>query len=136
MFTTKPSQFYKAVLFSIFLSQQFSIWILFPTDNKLFLCLEKAQVIIHISFSNLLAIPSFLQCSWKLWIPLLLNKHIKASEALKIMKNVFFFVSKRLFPFSRFSNFCISLFPLSLFLVSHCSIKWSRKTLNVYDINN
>ena len=40
-------------------------------------------------------------------------------SASKTMKNIFFISSKKLFSFSRYSNFCIFVF-LSFFPVSHC----------------
>ena len=48
---------------------------------------------------------------------------------------MFFISSKKLFSFSRYSNFCISssaLFPA----VSHCLRGSSKKNLKVYDIIN
>ena len=52
----------------------------------------------------------------------------------KTMKNVFF-SSKKLFSFSMYSNFCISVF-LSFFPVSHCFRGWSKKNLKFYDVIN
>ena len=47
----------------------------------------------------------------------------------------FFVSSKDLFSFSRYSNFCIFVFP-SFLPVSHCFRGWSKKNLQVYDIIN
>ena len=46
-----------------------------------------------------------------------------------------FISSKKLFLFSRYSNFCISDFP-SLFLLGHCFRGWSKINLKAYDIIN
>ena len=47
---------------------------------------------------------------------------------LKKLWKMFFISSKDLFPFSRYSNFCISVLPS--FSVSHGSRRWSRLNLN------
>ena len=46
-----------------------------------------------------------------------------------------FISSEKLFFFSRYSNFCISIF-LSFFPVSHCFGGWSKINLKVYDVIN
>ena len=43
--------------------------------------------------------------------------------------------SKKLFLFSRYSNFCIFVFP-SFSPVSHCFRGWSKINLKVYDVIN
>ena len=50
----------------------------------------------------------------------------------KTMKDDFF-SSIKLFSFSRYLNFCISIFP-SCPLVSHCFRAWSKIYLKVYDV--
>ena len=50
----------------------------------------------------------------------------------KTTKNVFI-SSKKLFLFSRYSNFCIFIF-LCFSLVSHCFRGWSKKNLKAYDV--
>ena len=52
----------------------------------------------------------------------------------KTMKDVFISY-KKLFSFSRYSNFCISIFPLFL-TDSHCLRAWSKTNLKVYDVVN
>ena len=51
------------------------------------------------------------------------------------MKNVFFISSKKPFLFSKYSDFCISVFP-SFSPVSHSFRGWSKINLKVYDIIN
>ena len=46
---------------------------------------------------------------------------------------MFFISSKKFLTFSRFSNFCILIFP-SFFPVSHCFRGWFKKNLKVYDV--
>ena len=53
------------------------------------------------------------------------------SKAMKM----FFISSKKLFSFSRYSNFCIFVFP-SFFPVSHCFRGWSKKNLKIHVIIN
>ena len=55
-------------------------------------------------------------------------------ELQKLWK-MFFISSKKLFSFSRYSNFCIFLF-LYFFSVSHCFRGWFKKILKVYDAIN
>ena len=64
------------------------------------------------------------------------NFYFSANDSpSKTMKNVFFISSKKLFLFARYSNFCISVFPLFL-PVSHCFRGWSKINLKVYDVTN
>ena len=49
----------------------------------------------------------------------------------KIWK-MFFISSKKLFPFSRYSGFCIFIFS-SFSPANHCFKGWSKKNLKVYD---
>ena len=55
--------------------------------------------------------------------------------ALQKLWKMFFIPSKKLFSLSRYSNFCISIFPLFL-PVSHCFRAWSKINLKVYDVIN
>ena len=55
--------------------------------------------------------------------------------ALQKLWKMFFISSKMLFLFLRYSNFCISVFPLFL-PVSHCFRGWSDINLKVYDVIN
>ena len=56
--------------------------------------------------------------------------------ALQKLWKTFFISSKKLFSFSRYSNFCIFVFP-SFFPVSHCFRGWFKKNLKVcYVINS
>ena len=55
--------------------------------------------------------------------------------ALQKLRKMFFISSKKLFSFSRYSDFCISIFPLSL-PVGQCFRAWSKIHLKVYDIIN
>ena len=55
--------------------------------------------------------------------------------ALQKLWKMFFISSKKLFRFSRYSDFCISVFP-SFSPVSHCFRGWSKINLKVYDIIN
>ena len=55
--------------------------------------------------------------------------------ALQKQWKTFFISSKKLFSFSRYSNFCISFFP-SFFSATHCLRGWSKKNLNIYDLIN
>ena len=52
--------------------------------------------------------------------------------ALQKLWKMFFISSKKLFLFSRYLNFCISISHLFL-LVSHCFRAWSKINLKVYD---
>ena len=52
----------------------------------------------------------------------------------KTKKNVFYFILKDLFV-SRYSNFCIFVFP-SFFPVSYCFRGWLKKNLKVYHAIN
>ena len=55
--------------------------------------------------------------------------------ALQKLWKMFFISSKKLFLFSRYLNFCISIFPF-FFPVSHCFRAWSKINLKFYDIIN
>ena len=55
--------------------------------------------------------------------------------ALQKLWKMFFISSKKLFSFSRYSSFCISVFP-SFLPVSHCFTGWSNINLMVCDIIN
>ena len=46
---------------------------------------------------------------------------------------MFLISSKRLFSFSRYSSFCIFIFP-TFFPVSHCFGGWFKKNLKIYDV--
>ena len=52
---------------------------------------------------------------------------------LQKLWKMFFISSKKLFSFSKYSNFCISAFP-SFSPVSHCFRGWSKINLKVYDV--
>ena len=54
---------------------------------------------------------------------------------LQKLWKMFFISSKKLLLFSRYSNFCIFIFP-SFPGISHCLRGWSKKNLEVYDIIN
>ena len=56
-------------------------------------------------------------------------------KALKELWKILFISSKKLFSFSRYSNFCIFVFP-SFFPVSHWFGGWFKKNLKVYDVIN
>ena len=53
--------------------------------------------------------------------------------ALQKLWKMFFILSEKLYSFSRYSNFCIFIFP-SFFPVSHCFRGWFKKNLKVCDI--
>ena len=55
--------------------------------------------------------------------------------ALQKLWKMFFISSKKLFLFSRYSDFCISVFCLFL-RVSHCFRGWSKINLEIYDVFN
>ena len=55
--------------------------------------------------------------------------------ALQNIWKMFFISYKKLFSFSRYSSFCIFVFP-SFFPVNHCFSGWSKKNLKVYDAIN
>ena len=55
--------------------------------------------------------------------------------AFQKLWKIFFISSKKLFSFSRYSNFCNPVFP-SFFPVCHCFRGWSKKNLKVYDVIN
>ena len=55
--------------------------------------------------------------------------------ALQKLRKMVFISSKKLFSFSRYSNFCMFLFPL-FFPVSHCFIGWFKENLKVHDVIN
>ena len=57
--------------------------------------------------------------------------HDSPSKTMKI----FFISSKKLFSYSSYSNFCISIFP-SFYPVSHCFRGWLKINLKVYDVIN
>ena len=66
----------------------------------------------------------------------LLNFYFSPNDSpSKMMKNVFFISCKKLFSFSRYSNFGNSSAPL-FFPVSHCSRGWFKKNFKVYDTIN
>ena len=58
-----------------------------------------------------------------------------ALQILWTIKKLFFISSKKLFLFSRYSNFCIFVLPLFL-PVSHSFRGWSKRNLKVYHIIN
>ena len=58
----------------------------------------------------------------------------KMTAPQKLWK-MFFISSKKLFSLSRYSNFCIFVFPL-FYSVSHCFRVWSKKIIKVYDAIN
>ena len=53
--------------------------------------------------------------------------------ALPKLWKMFFILSKKLFSFLRYSNFCIFVFPF-FFRVSHFFRGWFKKSLKVYDV--
>ena len=55
--------------------------------------------------------------------------------ALQKLLKMFFISSKKLFSFSRYAIFCISVFPFFL-SVSHCFRGWSKINIKVCDIIN
>ena len=55
--------------------------------------------------------------------------------ALQKLWKLFFISSKKLFSFSRYAIFCLSVFPFFL-SVSHCFGGWSKINLKVCDIIN
>ena len=55
--------------------------------------------------------------------------------ALQKLWKMFFISPKKFFSFSRYSKFCIFVFP-SFFPVSHCFRGWFEKNLKVYDVIN
>ena len=55
--------------------------------------------------------------------------------ALRKLWKTFFISSKILFSFSRYSKFCILVFP-SFLPVNHCLRGWSRKNLEIYHVIN
>ena len=79
------------------------------------------------------------KCSWHLKLKtcvcyFLLNFYYSPHDSPKTMKNDFY-SSKKLFLFSRYSNFCIFIFS-SFFPVSHCFRGWFKKNFKVYDAMN
>ena len=57
--------------------------------------------------------------------------------ALKKLWKMFFISSKKLFSFSRYSNFCIFIFPSTpFFVVSHCLRGWFKKNPKAYEVTN
>ena len=54
---------------------------------------------------------------------------------LQKLWKMFFISSKKLFSFSRYSNFCVFVFP-SFFPVSHCFSGWFKRILQVHDVIN
>ena len=69
--------------------------------------------------------------------PLYFNKFFIFHQMITFQKlwKMFFISSKKLFSFTRYSNFCIPSSPL-LLLVSHCFRAWSKIHLKVYDVIN
>ena len=55
--------------------------------------------------------------------------------ALQKLWKMFFISSKKLFSFSRYSNFLYLHLPL-FFPVSHCFRSWFKKNVKVYDVIN
>ena len=55
--------------------------------------------------------------------------------ALQKLWKMLFILSKKLFSFLRYLNFCIFVFP-SFFPVSHCFKGWFKKNVKVYDVIN
>ena len=73
-----------------------------------------------------------LPCSWILKLEFAIFYQIfifNQMIALQKIWKMFFISSKKLFSFSRYSNFCIFDFP-AFFPVSHCFRGWSKKNLN------
>ena len=56
--------------------------------------------------------------------------------ALQKLWKMFFISSKKLFSFSRYSNFCIFRFSPIISPASHCFRDWSKKNIKVYDVIN
>ena len=61
------------------------------------------------------------------------NFYFHEMIALQKQWKMFFISCKKLFSFSWYSNFCISVFP-SFFPVSHCFKGWFKKNLKVHDV--
>ena len=86
------------------------------------------------------------------WLDITLESQMR-SKSLKLVSAIFYqififhhmialqklwemFISpKKLFLFSRYSNFCKFVFPYS-FPLSHCFRGWFKKNLKVYDVVN
>ena len=79
-----------------------------------------------------LNIAQFLKLVFAIFIKFLFFHQIIALQRLWEM---FFISSKKLFSFSRYSNFYILLSPL-FFPVSHCFRGWFKKNLKVCDVMN
>ena len=100
--------------------------------------LNTKLLIVKISFENvkitLMLIPGFdfvkacVRCFHQISI---FSPNDSPSKTIKLL----FIWSKKLFLFSRYSNFCISIFP-SFFPVSHYFRGWSKINLKVYDVIN
>ena len=65
--------------------------------------------------------------AWSLCPLFIFSPNDSPSKTMKML----FISSKKLFSFSRYSNFCISVLP-----VRHCCRGWSKRNLKVYDIIN
>ena len=66
----------------------------------------------------------------------LLNFYFSPNDRPSKTIKFFFIISyKKLFPLSRYSNYCIFTFP-SFFLVTHCSRVWFKKNIRVNDVVN
>ena len=66
----------------------------------------------------------------------LLNFCFSPNDSPQKLWKMFFILSKKLFSFSRYSNFCIFVFPSFFFPVSHCLRGWSKKILKIHDVIN
>ena len=83
-------------------------------------------------------IPYFLKPVYHLKLVSAIFYQIFISRLMNSLQKVwkmFFISSKKLFSFSRYSDFCISIFP-SFPPVSHCFRGWSKINLKVYDVIN
>ena len=75
-----------------------------------------------------------LDINWSL-CPLFFINFFYQMIALEKLWKMFFISSKKLILFSRYSNFCVFVFPC-FFPVSHCFRSWLKKNLKVYDVIN
>ena len=99
-------------------------------------------------FRNLLRCEYFRQLDYTFWNYMYCKYTLKLVSAIFYQNFIFhqmiapqklwkiFISSKKLFSFSRYSNFCIFVFPSFFSCLSHCFRGWFKKNPKVCDVIN
>ena len=123
----KPKQ-----LVFVSLVRLITLFSLFWTSDRTCVLQKKLFKIAQNSNKNTCAIVSFLKLVSAIFCQTFIFHQM---IALRKLWKMFFISSKKIFSFSRYSNFCIFVFS-SFFPVSHCFRGWFKKNLKVYDVIN